>query len=328
MKRSLLFFAALLCFAFAFAEPARAGAIRWGITTVVGLPNPCEPEGHGYIIIDANPDCDTGGGTEHKICFCDSAGTGYNTLSINAAEILDQNAGTDITADLEEEAQVGLSNATGNAAANTAPIGTGVNAFSWNVLPAGGTNGCEGAADKPTYNATTNSWGCGTDSGVTPKFSYSWPAWNMNVDGTQCEDISQREIVTGGARVSTIRCADDAAAEIQFNVQSQDYAGGTLVFQVSAINENATPTGNLVFDVQAACRGDGDLHNSTWGTLQTATIGFDTQDDEELAATSAVTPDGTCAADDHIYVRMLVNAGSTTTEMPDTRVVQVSMLEQ
>ena len=81
-----------------------------------------------------------------------------------AGNITGTDVGTDLTADLEEEAQVGLTAITGNAADDFGLVGSAENAATWSALPAGGTDGCSAAGDKPIYTASTNSWGCGADS--------------------------------------------------------------------------------------------------------------------------------------------------------------------
>lgn len=57
---------------------------------------------------------------------------------------------------------------TGSAADDQMLIGSGASAATWSALPAGGTDGCSGASDKPIYTASTNSWSCGTDGGGAP----------------------------------------------------------------------------------------------------------------------------------------------------------------
>lgn len=146
-------------------------------------------------------------------------------------------------------------------------------------------------------------------------------------DGTQCGPAFGKT-VNSGPVTGAINCADNAASVVYFNLGHDQYQGGTLVFRLIAVNENASPSGVLDFDFSCQCRGDSDALNSTWGTAQNASITFDTQYDQEIASTAAVTPDGTCAADDVLYCRAVMDAVSTTTQVADTYLIGLSTLEQ
>lgn len=84
-----------------------------------------------------------------------------NTLTTDTDFLLlsSQNAGTNYTADLEEEGQINATAVTGNAAANGVIVGTGANAAAYSTLPS-----CSNATtSKLLYNNSTQAFTCGTD---------------------------------------------------------------------------------------------------------------------------------------------------------------------
>lgn len=155
----------------------------------------------------------------------------------------------------------------------------------------------------------------------------SWSLWEVMTDGTQCQTVSEQTIATG-PHVAAIECADNAASALYFNVNSRSYAGGTLTFTMSGVNSNATPSGDSDFDFSCQCRGDSDLMNSTWGSAQNIVLGFTTQNDLELASNgTAVTPEGTCVADDYLFCRAVMDDVNTTTEIADTAYLGIAVSE-
>ena len=68
--------------------------------------------------------------------------------------------------------------------------------------------------------------------------------------------------------------------------------------------------------------------DSTFGTVQNFSITFDTQNDLELASNgTAVTPNGTCAADDYLFCRAVMDDTATTTEVADTVLLGIAVTE-
>ncbi len=64
--------------------------------------------------------------------------------------------------DAEEEAQVGTTNITGNAADDEILLGTAANAATWSALP-----NCASSTSKLLYNITSTAFTCGTDAGAS-----------------------------------------------------------------------------------------------------------------------------------------------------------------
>lgn len=271
------------------AAPVLAQQTRVRISTVANLPAACET-GRQYIVTDGadGTDCSTGAGSTIHICFCDAAGTGYDA----------QPAGSDgVGYDEVLEEGSGL---TKRAQVNF--IGS-------------------------TITCVDNAGNTRTDCTVTaPTASDRWNAWELNADGIQCRDPFTQTIV--GPLESVIKCADNSASIFYGSSYLERYGGGTIVFTLEAVNSNATPSGALDFDFSAQCRNDSDAMNTTWGTAQNAAITFTTQNDLEQAATSAVTPNGTCAAGSTLFWRAVMDDTATTTQVADTYITRVSMLEQ
>jgi hypothetical protein len=135
----------------------------------------------------------------------------------------------------------------------------------------------------------------------------------LSTDGTQCGDPAYRQI-NSGWRGPTIICTDNDAATIYGLGQVPDsWAGGTFTFEVQYV-QTAADTAVLNADIAAACRSAGDTMNNTWGSevavddaAVTGSNGLD------HTTSGAVTPDGTCAAGDTLFVRFQIDATGTTT---------------
>jgi len=112
----------------------------------------------------------------------------------------------------EEEAEIGTTTITGNAADDQYLNGTGAGAATWKALPAGGTDGCSAAGDKPIYTASTNSWSCGTDGGggTHPIEAGDYAAGSIvitDIDDTD-KTGSDAKLVTGTAAPAAVACAE------------------------------------------------------------------------------------------------------------------------
>jgi hypothetical protein len=145
--------------------------------------------------------------------------------------------------------------------------------------------------------------------------------------GSTCTAPVEREINSGPVTFVS-SCTDVVTtSELQgkFNTLNTSYDGGPIEFTLVAENENATPSGILDFDFSCQCRGDSDTINSTWGTAVNASITFTTQFDEERDNTADATCNGTCAAGDTIYWRMILDNGATTTQVADTYILGVNV---
>lgn len=144
-----------------------------------------------------------------------------------------------------------------------------------------------------------------------------FPAAAWYPDGTLCTNPAGHQI-NGGPITSAVQCTNNSAAAIYFDTGSTpaSYAGGKITLQLAAESEAASPSGGLVMQFSCQCRSTGQVPNSSWGTAQSATLTFTTQYATIYASTAALTCNGTCTtAGTTIYVRGLVNSGSTTVTM-------------
>ena len=157
--------------------------------------------------------------------------------------------------------------------------------------------------------------------------AWAWNMFEVFPDNTQCQPAIGATINSGPV-VSAIECADNAASAFYGDTLDEEYSGGTLVFTLQAVNENAAPSGALDFDFSCQCRGDSDAVNATWGTAANASITFNTQYDLEHGDTAAVTCDGTCAAGDTVFWRAVMDDTATTTQVADTKIIGVTAREQ
>jgi hypothetical protein len=110
-----------------------------------------------------------------------------NTVTINASDITDQHASTDITADLEEEGEINATAVTGNAADDQVLLGSGASAIAYATVPDCNTE------NMLTYTQGTNTWGCESDSD-----SGGSPAWEalVNTADTATSYVSSADAET------------------------------------------------------------------------------------------------------------------------------------
>jgi hypothetical protein len=98
-----------------------------------------------------------------------------SVANLNAA-LTDEHAGTDISADLEEEGQINATAVTGNAADDQVLLGSGANALAYATIP-----DCH-TGSMLTYTQSTNTWACEVDdggSGVAPYTESCSPCSSM-----------------------------------------------------------------------------------------------------------------------------------------------------
>jgi hypothetical protein len=129
-----------------------------------------------------------------------------------------------------------------NAAANETLIGTAANSATWKPLPAGGTDGCQDAGDKPIYTASTQSWGCGTDRGLTSVGDSNIA--DGAVDGGPGGEIADGSITTEDIATNAVGSADVGAVDAEAS-------GVTLTIPAKIwfpVAGCQNPTANLLMD--------------------------------------------------------------------------------
>lgn len=147
------------------------------------------------------------------------------------------------------------------------------------------------------------------------KFIYV-PAGSLVGDGTNCPLAATAVTINSGPKLYTMICGSGANGDMDFDVtMPNDWDGGTLEFEPDYI-QTAANTSAMNSDIKAQCRGTGETPSSTWGTavaIDDANVTGSNGRDKTLSA--AVTPAGTCAAGDHLFVRYTLDVtGTTTTE--------------
>lgn len=181
-------------------------------------------------------------------------------------------------------------------------------------------NGCirdeEGAATMLCYDPDAVSTRLMGEymSGYRPRGYFFIGAGAFNGDGTNCPANSSATTINSGPRVQTMICGSGANGDMDFDVvMPMDWDGGTLIFEAS-YTQTAANTSAMNSDIKAQCRGAGETPSSTWGTavaIDDAAVTGSSAEDK--TASAAVTPAGTCAAGDHLFVRYTLDVTGTTT---------------
>lgn len=149
--------------------------------------------------------------------------------------------------------------------------------------------------------------------GYRPRGYFYVPASSFVGDGTNCPSSASAVTINSGPKVYTMICGSSSNGDMDFDVvMPMDWDGGTLIFEAS-YTQTAANTSAMNSDIKAQCRGAGETPSSTWGTAvaidDAAVTG---SNGEDKTASAAVTPAGTCAAGDHLFVRYTLDVTGTT----------------
>lgn len=164
-------------------------------------------------------------------------------------------------------------------------------------------------------------------SGYRPWKSIWFGALSLSGDGTNCPTDPSIVTINSGTRMYTFLCGDNDGSTLYGQVQLPlDYDGGTIIFQ-QIIIQTASNTSALNGDITSQCRSTGETVNNTWGTEVALDVSNVVGSNANVILTSAAhTPDGTCTAEDMIYIRYQVDATGTTTAMATTHIVGFRLL--
>ena len=164
---------------------------------------------------------------------------------------------------------------------------------------------------EPNASAAKDQYALGTKK--VRKYVY-FPASSFVGDGTNCPAASTAVTINSGPKLLTTICGSGANGDMDFDVvMPNNWDGGTLEFEPDYI-QTAANTSAMNSDIKAQCRGAGETPSSTWGTaiaIDDAAVTGSNARDKTLSA--AVTPAGTCAAGDHLFVRYTLDVTGTTT---------------
>lgn len=160
---------------------------------------------------------------------------------------------------------------------------------------------------------------------ATPKLQYALgtkkirkylfiPAGYLVGDGTKCPLSASPVTINSGPKTLTMVCGSSANGDMDFDlVMDTAWDGGTLEFE-PLYTQTAANTSAMHSDIKAQCRGVGETPSSTWGTsvpIDDAAVTGSSASDRTMSA--AVTPAGTCAAGDQLFVRYTLDVTGTTT---------------
>lgn len=138
-------------------------------------------------------------------------------------------------------------------------------------------------------------------------------AYAMQGDGTNCP--SRPTVVTISNMIyPTFICTENNSSRMKFMIPMPDNWDGGVIYIQPMYSQTAADTGSVALEVAAACRAFGTAFNGTYGTEVDV-------DDAVLAGSgaieatlsSAVTPNGTCAAGDTLFVYIDVDATDNPT---------------
>lgn len=175
----------------------------------------------------------------------------------------------------------------------------------------------EGDADMEVYDPDAASpilmWTYPT-AAYRPFGTLEFDALSLVGDGTNCPEDPTAVTINSGPKTFTFICGSGGNGTLEGkSTIPNSFAGGTVLFQIKAIQ---TAADNNAFngDVKMQCRGNTEVPSSTWGdsvavdlTNMTGSNGED-----HIDAATAVTPAGTCAGGDTLYVHFTLDVTGTT----------------
>lgn len=151
-------------------------------------------------------------------------------------------------------------------------------------------------------------------TGYRPRGYFYVPASAFIGDGTNCPTSASAVTINSGPKVYTMICGSSANGDMDFDVvMPMEWDGGAVIFEAS-YTQTAANTSAMNSDIKAQCRAAGETPSSTWGTtvpIDDAAVTGSSAEDK--TASAAVTPAGTCAAGDHLFVRYTLDVTGTTT---------------
>jgi len=157
--------------------------------------------------------------------------------------------------------------------------------------------------------------------------SIVWDAAAIIADGTQCSAATSGQI-NSGPYISYIVCTSNDSASMYGSVDMPDsWDAGTVTFELTIIDENASPGDYYSFDVAAMSRGSSDSVDSTWGSESGIDFNLTSgvaQHDIVTQTSGAVTVNGATAGDT-LFWRIQVDAGGTDATVANIYIHQVKM---
>lgn len=150
-------------------------------------------------------------------------------------------------------------------------------------------------------------------SGYRPFKSVYIPASHMRGDGTNCPAAPTVVTISNDPKPTFI-CTENDGSRLKFSLPMRgDWDAGTI-FVKPYYAQTAADTGSVALEIAAACRAMGTAFNGTYGTEvdvdDAALVGSGAI---ESTLSGAITPNGTCAASDWLFVYIDVDAADNPT---------------
>jgi hypothetical protein len=150
-------------------------------------------------------------------------------------------------------------------------------------------------------------------TGYYPLKSFYVSAQMITGDGTNCPTSPTLVTISNSSRYSHI-CTENNSSRRRFVVPMRPNWDGGVIYVKPYYAQTAADTGSVLLDVAAACRALGTAFNGTYGTEvnvdDAALVGSGAI---EGTLSAAITPNGTCAASDELFVYMDVDATANPT---------------
>lgn len=155
-----------------------------------------------------------------------------------------------------------------------------------------------------------------------PLKSFYVDAWKMHGDGANCP--SRPTVVTiSNMSYATFICSENNSSRMKFAVPMRGNWDGGVIYLKIYYSQTAVDTGSVALEVAAACRAVGTAFNGTYGTevdVDDAVLAGSGAIESTLSA--AITPNGTCAGSDWLFVYIDVDA----TDLPTTAAATLNFL--
>lgn len=146
-----------------------------------------------------------------------------------------------------------------------------------------------------------------------PLKSFYVSAQMITGDGTNCPTSPTLVTISNSSRYSHI-CTENNSSRRKFVVPMRSNWDGGVIYVKPYYSQTAADTGSVLLDVAAACRALGTAFNGTYGTEVNVDDGALVGSGAiEATLSSAITPNGTCAASDELFVYMDVDATTNPT---------------
>lgn len=150
-------------------------------------------------------------------------------------------------------------------------------------------------------------------TGYYPLKSFSLDARAWEGDGTNCP--ARPTVATvGNMPMPTYICTENNSSRLRTKVKMRNDWDGGVIYVELHYAQTAADTGSVAYEVAAACRASGTAFNGTYGTeveVDDAAVTGSGAIDSTLSA--AITPNGTCAAKDWLFLYVDVDATDNPT---------------